>query len=93
MSLADTLRNTAPIDMPLALLLEAADELDRLTGEDEGRCRFNCRTAKENWIDGYMTAKRGTRDWYEKDVWREAENEWERKRAQAAQDRPGDVLK
>jgi hypothetical protein len=33
MSIADTLRNTAPIDMPLALLLEAADELDRLTGE------------------------------------------------------------
>lgn len=25
-------------------------------GEDSGRCRFNCRTAKENWMDGYVAA-------------------------------------
>lgn len=24
--------------------------------EDDGRCRFNCRTAKENWMEGYMRA-------------------------------------
>jgi len=33
--LVELLRSTAPIDMPLALLLEAADEIDRLTVEIE----------------------------------------------------------
>ena len=29
-------------------------QLDR---EDEGRCRYNCRTAKENWMQGYIEAQ------------------------------------
>ncbi len=28
--------------------------MDKLS---EGRCRFNCRTAKENWMQGYIEAQ------------------------------------
>ncbi len=24
---------------------------------EQGRCRFNCRTAKENWMQGYIEAQ------------------------------------
>ncbi len=49
----------------------------------DGACRFHCRTAKENWIDGYETALRvddpslsgpGLR--------KEAENEWKRRQTE-----------
>ena len=28
---------------------------------EEGRCRFDCRTAKENWTEGYRYAMQGRR--------------------------------
>lgn len=27
---------------------------------DDGRCRYNCRTAKENWIEGFRAAANNT---------------------------------
>lgn len=49
---------------------EAADEIDRLNAHcnrlaqqlanqsDDGKCRFNCRTEKENFVDGWMAGAR-----------------------------------
>ena len=30
--------------------------LDAGLHEDPGRCRFNCRTAHENWVEGHIWA-------------------------------------
>jgi len=30
--------------------------IDRVKELEAGVCRFNCRTAKENWVAGYKTA-------------------------------------
>ena len=52
----------------------------RIEELEKGVCRFNCRTRKQNWIDGYETASlnddptlsaAGLRE--------EAENEWKRR--------------
>lgn len=58
---------------------------------DEGRCRFNCRTAKENWIEGYVHAVRvenPERRYDTRALRQEAENEYvawrERKRKATA---------
>ena len=27
--------------------------MERVVSVDDGRCRFNCRTARENWLEGF----------------------------------------
>ena len=49
--LVKLLRGTRPIDMPLAILLDAADRIQEL---EDGSCRFHCRTVKQAFIAGYL---------------------------------------
>jgi hypothetical protein len=65
MTLVERLRHRDRIVHPnsretVDLVKEAATELEakdkRIAELESGSCRFNCRTAKENWIDGYMEA-------------------------------------
>ena len=51
----------------------------------EGRCRFNCRTAKDNWIEGWLDATAADSSYYQvatKDMNKlaeEAYREWKRR--------------
>lgn len=44
--------------------LAAAQHIDELNARikelEEGSCRYNCRTAKDEWIAGYMYVSYGT---------------------------------
>jgi len=54
---------------------------------EDGRCRFNCRTAKENWTDGYkqaLTDRTMISPRYHQEI---ADNEWKRKRTASSESR------
>ena len=56
----------------LAARNKRVDELE------QGCCRFNCRTAKDNWCDGFVTALCYGKDSPDQDYER-AKDEWKRK--------------
>ncbi len=47
-------------DLDTATLSRAISTIEEL---NEGACRFNCRTAKENWIAGWLHAARCDEDY------------------------------